>query len=187
MLSYDEIREVVKSKLTEKRFYHSECVAARAVEYAKIYGVDEEKARIAGICHDIAKDIPKEDRIKLAEEDGVELDEFEKENTSLIHGKHGAIIAKRDFGCTDDICQAIKWHTTGHENMTMLDKIIFMADATGEDRHYSNTEELYELTKTDIDKAMIELIKVSLIDVMEHEKILHPESIKTYNYLIKNR
>ena len=59
MLSYDEIREVVKSKLTEKRFYHSECVVARAVEYARIYGVDEEKARIAGICHDIAKDIPK--------------------------------------------------------------------------------------------------------------------------------
>ena len=187
MLSYEEIREVVKSKLTEKRFYHSECVVKRMIEYAKIYGVDEEKAKIVGICHDIAKDIPKEERIGAAEADGIVLDEYERENTSLIHGKHGAIIAKRDFGCSDDICEAIKWHTTGHENMSMLEKLIFMADATGEDRHYSNTEELYELTKVDIDKAMIELIKVSLIDVMEHEKILHPESIKTYNYLIRNR
>ena len=69
-------------------------------------------------------------------------DEIEKIHLPLIHAKLGAEIAKKDFGCTEDICESIRWHTTGKENMSMMEKILFIADATGKDRNFENTEYL---------------------------------------------
>lgn len=187
MLEYEEIYKIVKSKLSEKRFYHSECVVERCIEYAQIYGVDVEKAKIAGIAHDIAKEIPEENQIRIAEEYGVMLDEIEKINISLIHSKLGAEIVKKDFECSEDICESIKWHTTGKEDMSLMEKIVLIADATGKDRTWDNTDYLYNLAKENIDKAIVELLKECIIDVINREKILHPNSIKAYNYLISNK
>ena len=187
MLSYEEIYEVVKERLSEKRFYHSECVVERCIEYAKIYGVDIEKARIAGIAHDVAKEIPKEEQVEIAETYGVKLDDIEKRQIPLIHAKLGAEIARNEFGCTDDICEAIKWHTTGKENMSILEKIVFMADATGKDRTWGDTEKLRDMVKNDIDSAMIELMKECMIDVIEKGFLVHPNSINAYNYILKNK
>lgn len=185
MLSYEEIYKTAENTLSEKRFYHSKCVVDRAIEYAEIYGENKEKAKIAGICHDIAKEIPKEEILSICEKYGVSLDETEKENKSLIHGKLGAKIAEVDFGCTSDICNAIKYHTTGKENMSLLEKIIFIADCTGIDREYDNTETLYELAKKDLNEAMILYYKTELIDMLERGKTVHIDSIKAYNFLIK--
>lgn len=184
MLNYEEIYEIVKKKLSEKRFYHSECVVERCIEYAKIYDVDIEKIKIAGIAHDIAKEIAKEEQMKIAEEYGVELDEIEKNNIQLIHAKLGAAIAKKDLGCSEDICEAIKWHTTGKENMSIMEKILFMADATGRDRNFENTEHLYHLAKNDLNKAIIELLKQSIPHVMSKNFLVHPDSIKAFNDMI---
>ena len=124
MEKFEEIFEFVKNTLSEKRFYHSVCVMERAIEYAKIYGADTEKAKIAGILHDIAKEIPKEDRVSYAENIGVIPDEIEKESTGLLHSKVAAKIAETKFGLDKEICDSIAYHTTGRENMTLLDKII---------------------------------------------------------------
>ena len=187
MLSYEEIYEIVKDKLSKKRFYHSECVVERCIEYAKIYDIDIEKIKIAGIAHDIAKEIPKEERINIAEKYGIKLDEIEKINTPLIHAKLGAVIAKKDFGCSDDICEAIKWHTTGKENMSLMEKILFMADATGKDRIYENVNDLYELAKVNLDEAIIKLMKECIKEVIEKESLVHLDSVKAFNYMILNK
>lgn len=187
MLSYEEIYEIVKERLSEKRFYHSECVVERCIEYAKIYGIDVEKAKIAGIAHDVAKEIPKEKQIEVAESYGIKLDEIEKKQIPLIHAKLGAEISKREFGCSDDICEAIKWHTTGKENMSILEKIVFMADATGRDRTWGNTEELHNLARENLEEAMIELMKECIIDVIGHGLLAHPKSIEAYNYVLLNK
>ena len=187
MLSYEEIYEIVKERLSEKRFYHSECVVERCIEYAEIYGVDVKKAKIAGIAHDVAKEIPKEEQIKVAESYGIKLDEIEKMQIPLIHSKLGAEIARKEFGCTDDICEAIKWHTTGKENMSILEKIVYMADATGKDRTWGNTEELHNMAREDLDKAMLELMKECIIDVIGRGFLSHPKSIEAYNYVLLNR
>ena len=187
MLSYEEIYEIVKERLSEKRFYHSECVVERCVEYAEIYGVDIEKAKIAGIAHDVAKEIPKEEQIKVAESYEIKLDEIEKMQIPLIHSKLGAEIARKEFGCTDDICEAIKWHTTGKENMSILEKIVYMADATGKDRTWGNTEELHNMAREDLDKAMLELMKECITDVIGRGCLAHPKSIEAYNYVLLNR
>lgn len=187
MLRYEEIYEIVKNKLSEKRFYHSECVVERCIEYAEIYGVDVEKMKIAGIAHDVAKEIPKEERISLAEKYGVELDDIEKINTPLIHAKLGAAIAKKDFGCSDDICEAIKWHTTGKENMSLMEKILFIADATGKDRTYDDAKELYKISKIDLDKAIIKLMQECIKEVIDKESLLHLDSVRAFNYMISNK
>jgi predicted HD superfamily hydrolase involved in NAD metabolism len=186
MLSYEEIYKIVEERLSEYRFYHSKCVMERAVEYAKIYGVDTNKAQIAGICHDIAKEIPKEDRIITCEKYGVELDEVEKKQKSLIHAKLGAKIAEVEFGVDSEIANAIKYHTTGRANMSLLEKIIFIADATGVDREYADATELYELAKKDLDKAMLHYQKVIIPDLLSKDKLVHPNAIEAYNYLINN-
>ena len=184
MLSYEEIYKVVEKKLSEKRFYHSKCVVERCIEYAKIYGVDVDKMKIAGIVHDIAKEMKLEESLELAEEYKVQLDEVEKNHNPLIHAKLGAEIAKIDFGCTEDICESIKWHTTGKENMSLMEKILFIADATSADRKYEDTEKIYSMAKENLDKAIFLVLKECIIDVIEKDLPIHLDSIKAYNSMI---
>ena len=185
MKKYDEIYEIVKNTLSEKRMYHSKCVSERAVEYAKIYGADIEKARMAGILHDIAKEIPKEERIPMCIKYGIELDETELMCTELIHGKLGAEIAKKEFGLDDEICSAIKYHTTGKENMNLLEKILYLADFTGIDRKYEKSTELYEISKSNLDDAIYEMLKYNINHITSQNKILHLNSVKAYNFFLK--
>ena len=186
MLSYKEVYKIAEERLSEYRFYHSKCVMERAVEYARIYGFDVEKARLTAICHDIAKEVPKEERIETCEKYGVELDEIERKQKSLIHAKLGAKIAEVEFGFDEDMCNAIKYHTTGRANMSLLEKIIFVADCTGEDRDYEDAKELYEIAKTDLDKVLLRYHKEVIPELLNKEKLVHPNAIDAYNYLIIN-
>lgn len=186
MKSFDEIYNYVKNTLSEKRFYHSECVMERAIEYARIYGANEEYAKFAGILHDIAKEIPKEERIEVANKYGLELDEIEIKAKGLIHAKLGAKIAKVDFDMPDEVCEAIKYHTTGKADMSLLEKIIYLADFTGKDRNFTNTEFLYNLCKKDIDKALLYSFKYSINERLEEEKLIHLDTISGYNFMVKN-
>ena len=184
MENFEKIFEIVKNTLSDKRFYHSVCVMNRAIEYAKIYGEDIEKAKIAGILHDIAKEVPKEERILNAEKYGVKLDKIEKNSTGLIHSKVAAKIAESELELGEEICNAIAYHTTGRENMTMLEKIIYIADYTSEDRKYEDTMYLYELAKKDIDAAIIYGLKKTINLRIKENKLLHIDTVKAYNFLI---
>lgn len=123
MKSYEELYEIVKKSVSEKRFTHILGVVERAVEYSEIYNVNIEDAKISAILHDVAKEISQEESYKLLEKYGVELDEVEKKNFNLVHSKLGAAIAKYEYGASDDIVNAIKFHTTGRENMSILEKL----------------------------------------------------------------
>ena len=123
---YKAIDKYVKEKLSENRYMHSISVMNRALEFAKQYGANEQDAIYAGLIHDVAKEVPKNQRVLLAEELGIELDEIEKEATALIHAKIGAYVARNTFGLNDEICDAIRTHTTGCANMTLLQKIIYL-------------------------------------------------------------
>lgn len=185
MLSFEEVYKIAEERLSEYRFYHSKCVMEKAEEYARVYGADVEKAKIAGIAHDIAKEVSKDEILSECEKYGVILDEIEKENKSLIHGKLGAKIAEIDFGYDEEICDAIRYHTTGRANMSLLEKIILVADCTGADREYDNAKYMHELALESLDKAIIYYYKVFLQDRLENEKIIHPDAINAYNYLVK--
>ena len=147
MSIYEELYEDVKSRLSEKRFKHTEGVIKRAVEYAKVYNANMEDTKLAALAHDIAKEIPQEEAFNLIKKYEIELDEIEKVNFNLIHSKLGAKIVKEKYGFNEDIINAIKYHTTGRENMSILEKIIFLADATEENRAYKELDNLVNMNK----------------------------------------
>ena len=97
MKSYQEIYEIVKTRMSEYRFFHSECVARRCVELASIYKADRDAALLIGIVHDIAKEMAPEEKVKYCQQNHLTIDEIEKENVGLLHGKIGADIPKKEF------------------------------------------------------------------------------------------
>ena len=119
-----EIDEDAKKMLSEKRYIHCRNVMKRAVELAKIYGINENKAMLAGLAHDIAKEMPKDEMFKYIEEHNIKIDEFERKNPGLIHGKIAAVFCKEKYGFTEDMQKALEYHTTGEPDMDVLAKIV---------------------------------------------------------------
>ena len=187
-MEYKEIENDVKSVLSEYRYTHSLGVAKKAVELAKIYGVQEETAKKVGIAHDIAKEMTDEEMIEYAKANNIKIDEIETVKPSLLHGKIGADIAAKKFGFTQDMVNAIKWHTTGRKNMSMLEKIIYVADKTEENRKGTrfNLEKSRELSIQNIDKALIFLMNEFITYNVINEWLIHPETIDARNDLLLN-
>lgn len=187
MKNFEEVYEIVKNELSEKRFKHSICVMERCIEFAKLYGEDIEKAKLVGIAHDIAKEIPKELRLKTAEEHGVILDEFEKENLSLIHAKLGAKLCEERFGFDKEMCDAIAVHTTGKPNMTKLDKILYLSDYSEASRDYEDAKRSYEEGLKDLEKGYFAALVGKIKYMLKENIAIHPISINAYNACVKNK
>lgn len=183
MVKYEDLYEDVKHMLSEKRFRHSEGVVKRAIEYAEIYNADIEIVKLAAIAHDIAKELTPEEEESIIKEYNVFLDDFEKVNHNLVHAKIGAEICKNKYGFTEDMVNSIKYHTTGRAEMSTLEKIIYLADATDENRKYES--EFYVNTiKENIDKGMVEVSKWVINHLLEKERPIHIDSINCYNYYL---
>lgn len=186
MKTYEQISNYIKNILSEKRYYHSECVAERCVELAKIYGVDPQKAKLVGIAHDVAKEMTAEEQIKYAIENQIELDKVELQNHKLLHSIIGAKICEKEFGFTEDMVTAVRNHTTGMPKMDMLSKVLFISDATGKDRTYDEAKQLYEIVLKDIDRAIYECLSSTIKEIIDRNLPLHINTVKTRNeYLMK--
>ena len=159
MIGYENLYEDIKNMLSEKRFNHSERVVKRAIEYAKIYNVDIETVKLVAISHDIAKELSEEENQEYISKYNIKLDDIEKVNKSLLHAKIGAYICKEKYGFTDDMVNSVRYHTTGRENMSVLEKIVYLADATEEGRKEYIVSEYVDLINKDIDKGMVEISK----------------------------
>ncbi len=185
-MELEKIKEIVKTRLSEKRFHHSECVMNRCIELAKKFNVNVEIAAKVGIAHDIAKEITNEEKLKYVEENNIEIDEIERENPTLLHSKIGADIAIKEFGFTEEMGQAIRAHTTGITNMSLLDKILFIADRTSIERGFPDIEYLNSLLEESLDKAVLYIIDKKIMLQIEKKAAMHPDSIIARNYLLKN-
>ena len=184
MIKYEDLYNEVKSMLSEKRFKHSEGVVKRALEYAEIYDVDKETVKLCAIAHDMAKELSEEENNQLIQEYNIELDEVEKLNKSLLHAKIGAYISKNKYGFTDDMVNAIMYHTTGRDNMSMLEKIIYLADATEEGRNYSDISYYVDICKSDIDRGVFEVAKWCINNLLERGSFIHLNGVRCYNYYL---
>lgn len=185
-MEYNQIKNDIKTILSEYRFTHSIGVAKKAVELAKLYDVDEEIAKKVGITHDIAKEMTDKELLEYAKANNIEIDEIETVKPSLLHGKIGADIVAKKYGFTEDMVNAIKWHPTGRKNMSMLEKIIYVADKTEENRKETrfNIEKSRELATQNIDDALIFLMNKFITYNIENERLIHPETIKARNDLL---
>lgn len=156
------LRAKVMPYLTEKRVAHVLGCENEAVSLANRWGEDPERAAVAGILHDITKKLSAEEQLKLCEKYGIINDAAEVANPKLLHAKTGAAFARELFGIEDDIYGAIRWHTTGKPDMTLLEKIIYLADFVEPTRNFPGVEELRELCFEDIDAAMAKGLEMSL-------------------------
>ena len=185
----EKIKKDLQEMLSEKRYNHSIGVMNKAIELAKIYGVDENKAALAGLTHDIAKEIPDEEALKLASDNNVEIDDFIKNiNHKLLHGKIGAIIVKQRYGFDEQIQKAIEFHTEGTPDFDMLGKIVFVADKTEDLRKGPDEIDIWrKISKEDLDEAIIQIINFNIKKLIEEKRLIDLTCILTRNKLMMNR
>ncbi len=167
--------EKLKSMLKPERFLHSLGVRDTAVKMAEIFGADVKKAELAGLLHDNAKNM--DNLYERCADLEVELDDFEKQNIGIVHAKLGAETAKCEFGITDpEIIDVIRWHSVGRANMSLLEKIIFVADLAEPGRNFPELSLLRELAFSDIDKALYECVSrtVAVNEARNHP--IHPNA-----------
>lgn len=178
----------LKDKLTEKRFVHSVGVEYTASCMGFLYGADMKKARIAGLLHDCAKCIPTEEKLTKAEKYGLPVNSSERANPDLLHGKLGGYYARTKYGINDkEILDAITYHTTGRPGMTLMDKIIYVADYIEPNRKMLN--ELPEIRREafqDIDKALLHILKNILVYLESQSCEIDEMTEKTYYYYCSN-
>ncbi|MBO5033831.1 MAG: bis(5'-nucleosyl)-tetraphosphatase (symmetrical) YqeK [Lachnospiraceae bacterium] len=161
-----KIKKYLKKHLTKDRYHHTLGVAYTAVAMAMRYNPDTrnsnfiKKAEIAGLLHDCAKCMDNDKKLKICDQNNIPYSEFEAEHPYLLHGKVGAYIAQVKFGINDDdILQAITWHTTGRPNMSLLEKIVFIADYIEPGRRpIPELDEIRQLAFIDIDRAMEKIL-----------------------------
>lgn len=186
MAEYDLklLQKHMKEELTEDRFEHTLGVMYTAEALAMRYGVDMNKAAVAGLLHDCAKCIPNNQKIKLCKKHDIEITEMEKKNPSLLHAKLGAYMAKKAYGVTDEeILSAIRWHTTGKADMTMLDIIIYMADYIEPNRDKApNLKEIRKLCFDNIELALYEVLKGTLEYLSSKPDAIDPMTKTSFEY-----
>lgn len=175
--------EILKEKLTEHRFVHSLNVADSAKELARLYGCDEDIAYTTGLIHDACKDIPTGLQLSYMLENGMELTEIEISTAKLYHAMCGSLYIQKEFGIDNqDMINAVRYHTTGRKNMSLLEKIVFIADFISAERSYDGVEIMREKASRSLDEAIVEGLGFTIKDLIDRGgRFIHPDTIDAYN------
>ncbi len=185
-MDIDKLRKKIEEKLSAKRFKHVLGVEEMCVILAEKNGADIEKARIAALLHDYMK----ETNIEVLKEMCKDVPEIKGYETLLeiLHGFAGAMAAEKEFGIKDtDILNAIKYHTIGRENMSLLEKIVYIGDAIEMGRNYPCVDEIRKETLKDLDSGIIMEVNRKIEYLKEKGGIIHIDTIKMRDNLIKNK
>ena len=182
----EKLKEDLKQTLSEKRYIHSIGVMEMAMELAKIYNVDVESAQIAGLLHDNAKEMTDEEMLQYVKKNNIKVSETEKNSIKLLHGKIGADIAKKKYGVSEEIANAIEYHTTTNPNMDTLAKIVYVSDKIELNRKTEkyDVEVERKIAKESLDKAMLLIINDVTKYLIDQNKLIAIESIETRNKLL---
>lgn len=174
----------LKKYLDEDRLWHTLGVMHTAAAMAMVYGEDMEKAQIAGLLHDCAKCIPTKKKLKLCKENHIPVTDFEKNHPFLLHAKVGAFIAREKYGVKDpEILQAIEWHTTGKENMSRLEKIIYIADYIEPARNKApRLGYIRKIAFEDLDRCMYEILADTLQYLDTNPDDVDQATVRAYEY-----
>lgn len=186
MYTREEMKVALKSKMTEKRYEHTLGVEYTCACLAMRYGIDMEKAMTAGLLHDCAKHLLPEKKLQKCKKYNLPVQEFERKNPELLHAKLGAYFAEHKYGVKDlEILSAITWHTTGRPAMTMLDKIVYIADYIEPNRNQApNLSIVRELAFKDIDLCLLTILQDSLDYLDKKKAAVDPMTKETYDYYV---
>ena len=184
-ISYEKIKALLKERLDEHRYIHSLGVADSAKELAVRFGADENKAYLAGLLHDITKNETNERQLKLFESDGIILNQVEKNNPKLWHAMTAPIFIKNELGVSDEeILSAVRYHTTGRASMSLLEKIVYIADYISAERDYPDVDVMRALAKESLEKAALYSLEYTLKKLSKSELVIHNDSLSFYNELV---
>lgn len=185
MYDIEKFKNKLKSEVKESRYMHSLSVMEFSVNLAKHYGIDEEKARVAGLLHDCAKYKDKDKILQKAKEFGIIIDSDLKNTIKVLHALLGYYVAREEYGVKDEeILLAIKNHALGRENMSDLEKIVFYADFVEPLRTYGAAEKLREFKYEGLTKASYEALNYNLSYLLSEGSYVHPQSLITRNSLL---
>jgi predicted HD superfamily hydrolase involved in NAD metabolism len=175
---------LVKEHLTDHRYEHTIGVMETAIVLARLYGADVKKAETAAIFHDYAKFRSKDEMKQIIIEQNM-TKELLIHSPELWHAPVGAYLAAKEAGIKDkEILDAIRYHTSGRENMTLLDKVIYVADYIEPGRIFPGADEVRELAKNDLNKALIVSMKNTILFLLKKNQPIYPQTLKSYNFLV---
>ncbi len=183
----NEYKEILQNRLDENRYYHSLCVADEAKRLAEKYGGDVNKCYLAGLLHDITKNASAEEHLQIFQSFGIMLSPIEKNAQKLWHAISGCAYVKNILKiCDEEILDAIRYHTTAKNSMSLISKILYLADFTSKDRNYPDVNILRALVDKSLDEAFLYALKYSIIDLTERSKAIHPDTVAAFNETVLN-
>ena len=182
-LDLNQLRACSYSMMRAKRIPHVMGVEEEAVKLAQRWGADPELARRAGILHDCTKYYELPEQLDICEEYGVRLDALEQKAVKLLHSKTGACIARGVFGQPVAVYDAIFWHTTGKADMTTLEKVLYIADYMEPNRDFDGVERLRHLAYTDLDKAMLLGVEMTIQEMQQRQVPIHTNTLQARDWL----
>ena len=174
--------------LSEHRRIHSLNVSKEAVRFAEKYGGDVEKARLAGLLHDVTKETNNERQLQIIENGGIILSEAERKSPKLWHAISGACYVRDVIGIDDeDIFNAIRYHTTARAGMSLLEKIVFLADFTSAERDYPDIDVIRKYAEVSLEDGMLYGIKFTVSRLRERGVLVSPDALAAYNEIVLNQ
>lgn len=184
-LDIEKYKKIIRPMMSEYRFIHSVNVSKEAQKLARLYGADEEKAAVAGILHDITKELPKEEQLQIIRDGGIILDNIQINAPKLWHSISGSVYVKNKLDIDDaDILNAIRYHTTGRAGMSLLEKIIFVADYTSEERSFNGICTMRKKSRKSLEEAMLYGFKFTFSNLSSREIAIHPDELFCYNEIV---
>lgn len=185
MKDIKDIKENLKN-IKGFRLEHTLAVESTAVRVSKSYSVNLDKVRLAALLHDYARHFDKQKLIQHVKKNNIEVDEIEKEVPELLHSPVAAFLAKEKFKIKDnDVLNAIRYHTIGRPKMSLLEKIIFVADIIEPNREFPGVDLIRDVVKKDLDEAVILVCDFTIKYNIEKQKIIHPNTLFTRNSLLR--
>lgn len=178
-----EYKIYLSTHLSKKRYTHSLNVADEAVRLAETYNADIEKAYLAGLLHDVCKEMPLSEQKEYILVSDRDVCKVERKSSPLWHSIAGAVFLNKHFNINDeDILNSVRYHTAGRAEMTILEKIIYLADLISIDRNYKDVNKMRRICYKDIDKAMIEALRFSICDTVSKSNTIPLTTLNAYNY-----
>ncbi len=185
MWTEEQMIGYLKNNIKEKRLKHCLRVKDTAEKLAKIYNVDKDKAAIAGLMHDLAKEKTSDEVITLCKKEGYNVDPIVGSNLNTLHGAASAIIARDLMGVTDeDTLNAMAYHTIGRKNMSTLEKVIYLADYIEPFRDFDGVEQLRILAQESLDEAMLKAFDNTIKFVISKGELVHIGTIEARNFIL---
>jgi len=187
LIELNAILDYLRKNLSERRYEHTLGVSDTAVKLAERYGCDVQKARLAGLLHDCAREMDKGALLACIKAEGMEVDDISLAVKELLHGPAAVHICRKVFNIQDeDVLNAVRYHTVGREDMSVLEKIIYISDFIEPRRNFEGVSQLRSLSEESLDMALQKALDLSISYVISKNGLIHTNTVLARNFIIKS-